>query len=79
MVYEKWNQRNVSAEFMVLVTPSFHEAMKKEDSDSAVNDGVRGIHYLIVPEGSLQNEQGGHAHFKMMTTKDAIAQARQVW
>jgi len=79
MVYEKWNQRNGKDEFMVLVTPAFHEAMKNEDPDSAVNEGVKGIHYLIVPEGSFSVEQGGHAHFKVMTAKDAIIQARQVW
>ncbi|MBL7980854.1 MAG: hypothetical protein JNL52_03500 [Flavobacteriales bacterium] len=51
--------------------------MKKEDPDPTINAGVRGIHYFIVPEGSIKVEEGGHAHFKVMTTKEAIVHARQ--
>jgi len=62
-----------------LVTPAFQVAMENEDPDPIVNEGVRGIHYFIVPEGSLNVEGGLHAHFQVMNALEAEKQAKKRW
>jgi hypothetical protein len=79
MVYDKWNSMPNRDGHMVLVTPSFHAAMKEEDPDPKINDGVRGIHYLVVPEPFEPTADGQHVHFRIMPSKAAIEEAVKRW